>query len=114
MQDPIRRDIERIVGFNPRDPRDPSFEIFIPRVPPEFNGPEMTALLTRKRDEWLRLGIRPRLVQMALDQAVNGAQGVVRRMARFATNIDRRAVMIDFIENVSDQWVRTMSNGGDR
>jgi hypothetical protein len=108
MMDPFRRDLERLSGQG--TPGQPGQQIFIPRVPPEFDG-EMTALLERKRDEWLRIGVRPRLVQMALDQAVNGAQGIARRMERFATNIDRRAIMRDFIENVSDQWVRTMSNG---
>ena len=107
MLDPFRRDLERLSG---QGTGQPGQQIFIPRVPPEFDG-EMTRLLEQKRDEWLRIGVKPRLVQMALDQAVNGAQGIARRMERFATNIDRRAIMLDFITNVSDQWVRTMSNG---
>jgi hypothetical protein len=65
--------------------------------------------LERKRQEWLAEGVRPNLVRMGLDQAVSGAQGMARRMELFAREVDKPAVMQDYIDNVADAWVRAMA-----
>ena len=83
-------------------------EVPLPPVPPEFNS-EMTALLERKREEWLAAGACPCLVRMGLDQAVSGAQGMARRMEMFARDVNKPAVMQDYIDNVADAWVRAMA-----
>jgi hypothetical protein len=84
-------------------------DVAMPPVPPEFNS-DMTGLLERKREEWLAAGVRPNLVRMGLEQAVSGAQGMARRMEMFAREVDKPAVMQDYIDNVADAWVRAMAD----
>ncbi|MEK7847591.1 MAG: hypothetical protein AAB270_01570 [Chloroflexota bacterium] len=111
------RDMERIFGTrrgsdegNPGAPAAEAgnpVEVAMPPVPQEFNS--MTGLLERKRQEWLAAGASPCLVRMGLDQAVSGAQGMARRMELFAKDVDKPAVMQDYIDNVADAWVRAMA-----
>ena len=97
----VAQEITRAEAANP-------VEVTLPPVPPEFNS-DMTSLLERKRQEWLAAGACPCLVRMGLDQAVTGAQGMARRMELFAREVDKPAVMQDYIDNVADAWVRAMA-----
>ncbi len=98
----VAQEVARAEAANP-------VEVAMPPVPPEFNS-DMTALLKRKRQEWLAAGVCPCLVRMGLDQAVTGAQGMARRMELFAREVDKPAVMQDYIDNVADAWVRAMAD----
>ena len=116
LLDAIRRDIDRVVGMvrsrednpDPVDVVSPA-EVDVPPVPPEFDT-ETVTLLERKREEWLASGIPPCLVRMGMEQATAGAQGMAWRMELFAREVDKPAVMRDYIENVADAWVRAMSD----
>ena len=120
--DVLQRDVERLGNVLRRSPRPRAEEVqetpgeagnpveaASPTVPPEFDS-DLAGHLERKGQQWLAEGVRPNLVRMGLDQAVSGAQGMARRMEMFAREVNKPAVMQDYIDNVADAWVRAMSD----